>query len=131
MTSVLRIVKWLTKALVFFALFAFALNNPHAVTVHWFFGQKWTAPLVLVLLATFTAGIAVGVLGMLPGWWARRRDRKARHAAAASAVRAEPTAPPAQAPAHAAAQGVVVPDAVATPGPRDDKARYAGAEHGV
>ena len=64
---------WLLKAAIFFTLFAFALNNQHGTTVHFFFGTQWGAPLVLVVLAAFTLGVAVGVLGMLPHVWRRRR----------------------------------------------------------
>ena len=47
---------WLLKAAIFFTLFAFALNNQHDATVHFFFGTHWRAPLVLVVLAAFAAG---------------------------------------------------------------------------
>ncbi len=76
----MRIVVWVLRALVFFALFALALNNQHPALVHGFFGVSWTAPMIIVLLVVFAAGCAVGVLVMLPGWWrhrlaARRADR--------------------------------------------------------
>jgi uncharacterized integral membrane protein len=64
---------WLLKAAVFFTLFAFALNNQSAVAVHFFFGQQWQAPLVLVLLAAFAAGLALGVMFMVPRWWRSRQ----------------------------------------------------------
>ena len=64
---------WLLKAAVFFTLFAFALNNQGAVAVHFFFGQQWQAPLVLVLLAAFAAGLALGVMFMVPRWWRSRQ----------------------------------------------------------
>ena len=63
---------WLLKAAIFFTLFAFALNNQQDATVYFFFGTFWRAPLVLVVLAAFTGGLAVGALGMLPGWWKHR-----------------------------------------------------------
>ena len=63
---------WLLKAAIFFTLFAFALNNQHDATVHFFFGTQWRAPLVLVVLITFALGAIVGVLGMVPRWWRRR-----------------------------------------------------------
>lgn len=59
---------WIVKAILFFTLFAFALNNQQDATVHFFFGQQWTAPLVLVVLMALTIGIVVGVLGMVPIW---------------------------------------------------------------
>ena len=63
---------WLLKAAIFFTLFAFALNNQHDATVHFFFGTQWRAPLVLVVLSAFALGLGVGVLGMLPPWWLQR-----------------------------------------------------------
>jgi len=68
-----KYVLWLLKAAIFFTLFAFALNNQHVVSVHFFFGTVWQAPLVLVVLAVFSAGMALGVLVMMPRWWKNRR----------------------------------------------------------
>ena len=91
MTQLLRLLKWILKAAIFFTLFAFALNNQQDATVHFFFGTQWRAPLVLVVLLAFTAGVAVGVLGMVPRWWKHRR--------AASRAREPVAAAPATAPA--------------------------------
>lgn len=63
---------WLLKAAIFFTLFAFALNNQQAATVNFFFGTQWSAPLVLVVLAAFALGLAVGALAMVPRWWKQR-----------------------------------------------------------
>ena len=76
---------WLLKAAIFFTLFAFALNNQHDATVHFFFGTQWRAPLVLVVLSAFALGVSVGVLGMVPRWWHRRK--------AVAAVSSEPLSP--------------------------------------
>ena len=65
----MKYVLWLLKAAIFFTLFAFALNNQHVVSVHFFFGTVWQAQLVLVVLAVFSAGMALGVLVMMPRWW--------------------------------------------------------------
>lgn len=64
---------WLLKAAIFFTLFAFALNNQQAVAVYFFFGTLWKAPLVLVVLAAFACGLALGVLVMMPRWWRKRK----------------------------------------------------------
>ena len=69
----MKYLMWLLKAAIFFTLFAFALNNQQDATVHFFFGTQWTAPLVLVVLAAFAAGLAVGALGMVPRWWKHRK----------------------------------------------------------
>lgn len=69
----MRILAKLFWALVFFALFAFALNNQDETAVRWFFGYEWRAPMVIVVLAAFAAGCAFGVLAMVPSWWKHRR----------------------------------------------------------
>ena len=69
----MRALAWLVRAFIFFALFAFALNNQQEVAVHWFFGFEWHAPMVMIVLAAFGAGCAIGVLAMVPSWWRQRR----------------------------------------------------------
>ena len=69
----MKYLTWLLKAAIFFTLFAFALNNQQDVTVHFFFGTRWTAPLVLVVLAAFAAGLVIGAVGMVPRWWKQRK----------------------------------------------------------
>ena len=69
----MKYLTWLLKAAIFFTLFAFALNNQQDATVHFFFGTAWKAPLVLVVLAAFAAGLAIGALGMVPRWLKHRR----------------------------------------------------------
>lgn len=83
---------WLLKAAIFFTLFAFALNNQQEVTVHFFFGTQWRAPLVLVVLAAFGLGLVAGVIGMVPRWW---KQRKAAIATQPSTVDAESKTTPA------------------------------------
>ncbi|MFN9747058.1 MAG: lipopolysaccharide assembly LapA domain-containing protein [Betaproteobacteria bacterium] len=92
----MRVLVWLVRAFIFFTLFAFALNNQQPVTVNWFFGAHWQAPMVIVMLAVFGAGAAIGVLAMLPGAWQRWRRHRRRTAAAAepAAASAQPTLAP-------------------------------------
>lgn len=87
-SAVMRTLVWLLRALLFFTLFAFALNNSHETVVRWFFGYEWRAPQVIVVLLAFGLGAAFGVLAMVPAWWRHRR----------AAQRAEPL-PGAPAPA--------------------------------
>lgn len=102
----MRLFVWLFRAFLFFTLFAFALNNLHTVTVHWFFGVQWQAPLVIVVLVAFGGGCALGVLAMVPAWWKHRRQ--ARRAAPASSA----------APASAAAAALATEPALEHP-PRE------------
>ena len=92
MNTIAWLFKWLLKAAIFFTLFAFALNNQGDATVRFFFGQQWTAPMVLVVLSAFGLGLIVGVLGMVPRWWRHRRDAKRAQPAPATPV-ATGTAP--------------------------------------
>ncbi len=86
----MRLISWLLRAFIFFTLFAFALNNQQTASVRWFFGVQWQAPMVIVVLAAFAAGCAVGVLAMLPDLW--RRWRLTRRLAPVEAV--APATPP-------------------------------------
>jgi len=70
----MRFIVWPARAFLFFALFAFALNNQQTAVVRWFFGFEWQAPMVIVVLAAFAGGCVVGVLAMVPGWWRDRRQ---------------------------------------------------------
>ena len=73
MTRIVTYLQWFLKAFAFFTFFAFALNNQGDGTVRFFFGYAWTAPMVLIVLAAFGSGLLVGILGMVPRWWAQRR----------------------------------------------------------
>ena len=91
----MRIFVWLFRAFIFFALFAFALNNQQDATVRWFFGVDWHAPMVIVVLAAFAAGCVFGVLAMVPSWW--RHRRVARRVSPAIVPPAPASQPPAAA----------------------------------
>jgi putative membrane protein len=83
----MRVLVWLLRFVVFLALFALALNNQHAATLHSFFGIEWHTRMIYVVLAAFIAGCAVGVLAMMPRWWRGRRT-------AAPAIAAAPAPAP-------------------------------------
>lgn len=91
MKHLMWLLEWVLKAAIFFTLFAFALNNQQDTVLHFFFGTQWRAPMVLVVLTAFTAGVVVGVLGMVPRWWMHRRAaRKVRTPEATPATGATP-----------------------------------------
>ncbi|MCA0174905.1 MAG: LapA family protein [Proteobacteria bacterium] len=87
----MRILAWLVRGLVFFLLFAFALNNQHLITVHGFWGHAWQGPLVVALLVAFGGGIALGIAAMAPHWWRRGRSQP-QPAQADAALAGPPTA---------------------------------------
>ena len=92
----MRLLVWAFRALVFFTLFAFALNNQHDAAIRWFFGVEWRAPMVFIVLAAFALGCAFGVVAMVPSWWKHRRV-------------ARRVAPPGTPPAPAATTATVPP----------------------
>ncbi|KAF1019620.1 MAG: Lipopolysaccharide assembly protein A [Paracidovorax wautersii] len=116
----MKYILWLIKAAIFFTLFAFALNNQQEAAVNFFFGHQWLAPMVLIVLLAFAAGMVVGALGMLPHWWRGRRQS----AAAAQATPAAAQAPGAVAPEAEAEPVFVQPDAPA------DEPASSGRRHG-
>jgi len=86
----MRFFVWLFRVFIFFALFAFALNNQHDASVKWFFGQEWRAPMVFIVLAAFGLGCAFGVVAMAPSWW--KHWRVARRVQPADATTPEQSA---------------------------------------
>ena len=69
----MKYLMWLLNAAIFFVLFAFALNNQEAITVHLFFGAQWQVPLVLALFSALLVGVGLGVFVMLPLWLRARK----------------------------------------------------------
>ena len=99
MNKLTWLLKWVLKAAIFFTLFAFALNNQQETTVHFFFGTVWKTSMVIIVLAVFASGVAVGVLGMVPRWLkhhhaATKAQKAALVRTSASAPAAEQAAPP-------------------------------------
>ena len=82
----MRLAVWALRVFLFFTLFAFALNNEHEVTLHWFFGYQWRTPLVIVVLVALATGAALGVLAMVPNWWRHRQTAKDAPSTAAAAA---------------------------------------------
>ena len=70
----MRYINWFIRAVIFIALLGFAVKNDQEVTLRYFFGYEWQAPLVFVLLTFFAAGAAIGVLAMLVNVLRQRRE---------------------------------------------------------
>ena len=65
---------WLLRALLFLAVFAFALMNTDPVRLRFFLGQTWETPMIVVLLLSFACGAGIGVLACLPRLLRQRRE---------------------------------------------------------
>lgn len=70
----MRYLNWLLRALLFIALFGFAVKNDQPVTLRYFFGYEWQSSLVVVLLLFFFGGAIVGVFAMLANVLQQRRE---------------------------------------------------------
>lgn len=90
---------WMLKLLLFLAALTFAVKNTDVVTVHYYLGLQWQAPLIFVMLVVFCVGAVAGVLASLGPVVRLRRElsrlRKPVNAGAVTAVSAE-TVPPTQ-----------------------------------
>lgn len=53
---------WVIKAALFLLILSFAIVNTDPVTVRYYLGYQWQAPLVLVLLVAVCVGALVGLL---------------------------------------------------------------------
>ena len=62
------------KLALFFIVITFAVKNTDLVTVRYFLGWEWQSPLIFVMLITFCAGIALGLLAALPKLFRQRRE---------------------------------------------------------
>ena len=70
----MRAFLWGCPVFIFLFLFAFALRNTDLVSVRFFFGADWQAPLIIIVLAFFAGGAALGVLSLLGTVFSLRRE---------------------------------------------------------
>jgi lipopolysaccharide assembly protein A len=73
----MRYLRWIVRLVLFIVLLGFAIKNTDPVSVHYFLGWEWRAPLALVLLVFFVAGAALGV--MAGAAWLYRHRREVIH----------------------------------------------------
>ena len=69
-----RILFKLLMTLVFLLLLGFALKNMGGVTLRYFLGFEWRAPLAIMLLVFFGIGIASGVVASVAVVARQRRE---------------------------------------------------------
>lgn len=70
----MKILFRIVAAMLFIVFFVFALKNTQEAALYFFLGYEIRAPLVLLLLAFFIGGIALGILAMIPTVFRHRRD---------------------------------------------------------
>jgi putative membrane protein len=94
----MRYLFWLLKLALFALLLSFAIKNTDMVTVRYYLGYEWRAPLVLVVLAFFCLGAVFGVVAGLTQFTRQRRELAALRRAADSAAGAPAAASAAKPP---------------------------------
>ena len=83
--GVMKAIFWIIKLLLFFIALTFVVKNTDMVTVRYYLGMQWHAPLIFVILATFCLGAVAGVCASLGHIVRLRRE--------ISRLRKETTAP--------------------------------------
>lgn len=61
----MRYLSWILRLLLFVLLLGFAAKNSDVVTLKYYLGYEWQAPLVLIIMAFFFGGVVIGVLANL------------------------------------------------------------------
>ena len=72
MKTLINILVWLLRAVVFVALLGLSIKNSGPMELRFFFDQNWTAPVSVVVLAVFAAGVVVGLTAALSSFLLRR-----------------------------------------------------------
>ena len=70
----MRFVSTIAGIVLFILFFGFALKNTQEVDLHFFLDYELRGPLVLMLLAFFVAGAALGILALTPTVFRQRRQ---------------------------------------------------------
>jgi len=83
----------LLTGILFFAVLGFAIKNAEPVTLHYYLGMSWSAPLVLVVLASFALGAGCGIIACLGLVVRQRRAANAIRQELASLNTAHPSNP--------------------------------------
>jgi putative membrane protein len=61
----MKSVFWVIKLVLFFLALTFALKNTDSVTIRYYLGAEWQAPLIFVILVVFCLGAIAGVIASL------------------------------------------------------------------
>jgi putative membrane protein len=70
----MKLVTTIVGFILFVLFFGFALKNTQEVDLHFFLNYELRGPLVLMLLAFFVAGAALGILALAPTVFRQRRQ---------------------------------------------------------
>ena len=57
----MKVLVWLVRGIVFIAVFGLAVKNSGPVDLRFYLDSAWQAPLSVVILVAFAAGVAIGL----------------------------------------------------------------------
>ena len=72
--GIMRYLRWFLRIALFLLLLGFTVRNVETVTLHYYFGYEWHAPLVLIILLFFALGVAIGIGSCLGKIFSQRRE---------------------------------------------------------
>lgn len=70
----MRYLSLISGTILFLLALGFALKNSDSVTLYYFLGYQWQAPLILILMVAFCLGTAAGIAATLGLIFRQRRE---------------------------------------------------------
>lgn len=75
----MRYLSWVFGTTLFLLAMGFAIKNSETITLHYYLGYQWQAPLVVVILTVFCTGAAAGIAASLGFIFKQRREISRLH----------------------------------------------------
>lgn len=72
--KIMRYLSWLLRIVLFLLLLGFAIKNSDLVTLRYYMGYEWQAPLVLIILVFLLVGIVIGIAANLGFVFKQKRE---------------------------------------------------------
>ncbi len=70
----MRILYTFLGIILFFLLLGFVFKNAEPVSLHYYLGYYWQAPLSLMLFITLIVGIVIGLLALIPSFVRQKKQ---------------------------------------------------------
>lgn len=70
----MRYLSWVFGITLFLLALGFAIKNSEIVTLHYYLGYQWQAPLVVIVLSVFCIGAGAGIAASLGFIFKQRRE---------------------------------------------------------
>lgn len=70
----MRYLSWVFGVTLFLLALGFAIKNSEIVTLYYYLGYQWQAPLVVIVLSAFCAGAGAGIAASLGFIFKQRRE---------------------------------------------------------